>query len=39
MLYTKQYEMPNGKGVYFETQMNQLSICTRPKALLKGRRT
>jgi hypothetical protein len=39
MLYAKQYEMPNGKGINMEVQMNQLSICTRPKALLKGRRT
>lgn len=39
MLYAKQYQMPNGKGVAFETQMNQLSICTRPKVLLKGKRT
>lgn len=38
MTYVKQYDMPNGKGVYFESQMNQLSICTRPKALLKGKR-
>ena len=39
MLYAKQFEMPNGKGINMEVQMNQLSICTRPKALLKGRRT
>ena len=38
-LYTKQYDMPNGKGVHFDTQMNALDICTRPKALLKGKRT
>ena len=35
-LYTKQYEMPNDKGVHFDTQQNLLHICTRPKALVKG---
>lgn len=39
MLYVKQYPMPNGKGRNMEVQMNQLSICTRPKALLKARNT
>lgn len=38
-LYTKQYDMPNGKGVHLDTQMNALDICTRPKALLLGKRT
>lgn len=38
-LYTKQWEMPNGKGVNLDVQMNALSICTRPKALIKGKRT
>ena len=38
-LYTKQYDMPNGKGVHLDTQMNALNICTRPKALIQGRRT
>lgn len=39
MLYVKQYPQPSGKAVSLEVQMNQLSLCTRPKALLKGKRT
>lgn len=35
--YAKQWRMQNDKGVNGETQMNALSICTRPKALLRGR--
>jgi hypothetical protein len=35
-MYAKQYAMDNDKGVHFDTQMNPLNICTRPKALLKG---
>jgi len=38
-LYLKQYRMENDKGVNLDSQMNALSLCTRPKALLKGRRT
>lgn len=38
-LYLKQYAMPNDKGVHFDTQMNALSYCTRPSALVKGTRT
>lgn len=38
-LYSKQYEMPNDKGVHLDTQMNALQYCTRPKALIKGKRT
>lgn len=38
-LYAKQYEMPNGKGVHLDTQMNALNICTRPATLIQGRRT
>jgi hypothetical protein len=38
-LYMKQYVMPNGKGVHLDTQMNALDICTRPRALIPGRRT
>lgn len=37
-LYLKQYPMENDKGVNLDSQMNQLSLCTRPKALLKGKR-
>lgn len=38
-LYVKQYEMPNGKGIHLDVQMNALHLCTRPKSLLKGKRT
>jgi hypothetical protein len=38
-LYLKQYRMENDKGVSLDSQMNALSLCTRPKSLLKGRRT
>jgi hypothetical protein len=38
-LYAKQWEMPNGKGVNLEFQMNALHYCTRPRALIRGRRT
>lgn len=38
-LYNKQYEMANGKGVHFDTQMNGLDICTRPRVLIQGRNT
>lgn len=38
-LYARQYPMPNGKGVAFDVQMNALSICTRPRCLLQGKRT
>lgn len=37
--YAKQYPMPNDKGVMLEMQMNALNYCTRPKALIKGKRT
>lgn len=36
LLYTKQYEMPNDKGVNLDTQMNVLDICTRPRVLLRA---
>lgn len=38
-LYAKQWEMPNGKGVNMEFQMNALHYCTRPRVLIPGRRT
>jgi hypothetical protein len=38
-LYAKQYPMPNGKGVHFDVQMNALEYCTRPKVLIKGKRS
>ncbi|WP_439871771.1 major capsid protein [Rhizobium leguminosarum] len=38
-LYVKQYEMANGKGVHLDSQMNNLEICTRPAALIQGKRT
>lgn len=38
-LYVKQYEMPNGKGINLDVQTNALHYCTRPKALIKAKRT
>lgn len=38
-LYVKQYPMPNDKGINMEVQMNALHYCTRPKVLIKGKRT
>lgn len=38
-LYSKQYQMPNGKGRHLDTQMNALDICTRPRCLIQGKRT
>lgn len=37
--YAKQYASPNGKGRHLEVQMNAINYCTRPKALIKGKRT
>jgi hypothetical protein len=34
--YAKQYAMPNDKGIHFDTQMNGLNICTRPRTLIQG---
>lgn len=38
-LYAKQWKMPNDKGVNLEFQMNALHYCTRPRVLLRGKRT
>ncbi len=38
-LYAKQWEMMNGKGVNLELQMNALHYCTRPRVLMRGKRT
>jgi hypothetical protein len=38
-LYAKQWPMPNDKGVNLDVQMNELNIATRPRSLLKGKRT
>lgn len=38
-LYAKQYPMPNDKGINLELQTNALHYCTRPKALIKAKRT
>lgn len=38
-LYGKQYPMPNGKGRHFDVQMNELNICTRPRALRSFKKT
>lgn len=37
--YTKQYRMPNDKGITLEVQANSLSYCTRPRVLIKGKLT
>lgn len=37
--YAKQYPSQNGKGRHLEVQMNALNYCTRPKVLMKGKRT
>jgi len=37
--YAKQYRMPNDKGVHLDTQTNSLHYCSRPKTLIKGKRT
>lgn len=37
--YARQYEMPNGKGINVDVQMNALNICTRPKVLIQARNT
>lgn len=37
--YSRQYMMPNGKGVSLEVQMNALNYCTRPRTLIQGKRT
>jgi len=38
-LYAKMWAMENDKGYNFELQSNALQICTRPRALLKGKMT
>lgn len=38
-LYARQYEMPNGKGVHLDLQMNALPYATKPKALMKAKNT
>lgn len=38
-LYSRQYEMSNGKGIHLDSQMNNLEICTRPAVLIQGKRT
>lgn len=37
--YARQYPMANGKGRHLDSQMNALNYCTRPKSLMKGKRT
>ena len=34
--YSRQFEMPNGKGVNLEVQANSINLCTRPAALRQG---
>lgn len=38
-LYAKQWVMPNAKGVNLEFQTNTIHYCTRPRVLLRGKRT
>lgn len=38
-LYEKMFPMPNDKGMNMEVQMNALELCTRPRVLLKGKKT
>lgn len=38
-MYAKQWEMPNGKGVNLEYQMNVIHYCNRPRVLRSARRT
>ena len=38
-LYARQYGMPNGKGRHLDSQMNALQYCSRPKVLIRGKRT
>lgn len=38
-LYSRQYPMANGKGRHLDSQMNALQYCSRPRVLIKGRRT
>jgi hypothetical protein len=38
-MYMKQMPMKNDKGVEIEVQMNALEYCTRPKVLIKAKRT
>jgi hypothetical protein len=37
--YARQYAMPNGKGRHLDSQMNALQYCSRPKTLIKAKRT
>lgn len=36
--YSRQWRMPNDKGINLESQMNALNYCTRPNALIQGKR-
>lgn len=38
-MYARQYAMPNGKGRHLDSQTNSLHYCSRPKTLIKGKRT
>jgi len=38
-MYAKMYAMQNDKGMHMDTQMNELNICTRPRVLVKAKRT
>lgn len=38
-IYAKQWRMENDKGISMEWQTNAIHFCTRPRTLLKGKRT
>lgn len=38
-MYAKQWQMPNDKGINLEFQSNVLHYCTRPRVLMRARRT
>lgn len=38
-MYAKQYDMPNGKGVHLDSQVNVVHYCTRPNALVQVKLT
>lgn len=38
-IYARQFDMENGKGVTLEFQTNALHYCSRPRVLLRGKRT
>lgn len=37
--YARQYMRPDGRGIQLQMEMNTLNFCSRPKVLMKGKRT